>query len=1230
MKILHLRFKNLNSLSGLWEIDFKHPDYVSSGIFAITGPTGAGKTTILDAICLALYAQTPRLGRITQSENEIMSRQSGECFAEVEFETAKGHFRCHWSQHRSRKQADGQLQSPRHEIAVAESGLILESKLKAVASMVEDVTGMDFERFTRSMLLAQGGFAAFLQARPDERAPILEQITGTAIYSKISIKVHECTTDERKRLTELTAELDGIQLLSPAAVEALLAEKTELQLAESALTADIKIIREAHSWLERIKTLEGELLQLGQDRLVFETHKAAAAPVMEQLTLAERAQKLGVDHTHLLSLRTQQAMELGELIVASERLPHLQLLCQSAFDTQEQVNTTLTRARVEQAKGGELIRITRVLDVKLGETHARLQGLMAEVENNQRQINNYQVAIAVCKQRVNVSDTELQGLAVILAENQADAGLSEALAGIEQQLKTVRTLDRQYRNTIDKLERQAELISSVSLALSSTESVWQVSQQSVIKAEEKLLELAASQNNLLGGRELSVWRAEIEALANRHNRLGIIQEALLRIEEVTQKLAELKLLEKELERSREKLAQQEFVLVGECGLREQVVQQLRDNVLLLNRVRTLEDDRKQLVDGSPCPLCGSSEHPYAAGNIPELDDAQQQLELAVAALKTACEQLSGFKFEQLAVVNKLQLSSREQNELQERQQRDHTLCANTAVELKMANKPDDAVGSKAWGKIILHEFDLCRAELAVGRDVIQTAELQEREERIAQAALNKLKDELAEHDKNRLSTLLGKENAQVEQKRLESEAATHKDDLEQISGEVLSAVAVYGYTEIVPAGVDDILAALTVRRNVYIKLQRDRDRLEKEHAGFAAEIEKQQAMLAESEKALNDKELQLLNVAAERDVLIEERLERYGERNPDLEEKLLANALQQAGERRETALHEHNRLQGELVSLNLQIERLTRLTTQRDEQLSKLESALCLRLDEAGFVDEASFLLACLPQERFDELTQISEKLRMDETALLTRQQDRTNSLTVELDKKLTDKPLDLIREEDAAATTRLSQLQMGVGALDQKLLQHTEQQQRHQTRLQAIETQRGECNRWERLHSLIGSGDGKKFRNFAQGLTFELMVAHANRQLLKMSDRYILVRDVSEPLELNVIDNYQAGEIRSTKNLSGGESFIASLALSLGLSSMASRNVRVDSLFLDEGFGTLDEDALETALETLSGLQQEGKLIGIISHVSALKERIGTQIQVEVGSGGRSRLYGPGCSRFM
>ena len=130
------------------------------------------------------------------------------------------------------------------------------------------------------------------------------------------------------------------------------------------------------------------------------------------------------------------------------------------------------------------------------------------------------------------------------------------------------------------------------------------------------------------------------------------------------------------------------------------------------------------------------------------------------------------------------------------------------------------------------------------------------------------------------------------------------------------------------------------------------------------------------------------------------------------------------------------------------------------------------------------------------------------------------------------------------------------------------------------------------------------------------------------MTDRYLLVADKDAPLELNVIDNYQAGEHRTTKNLSGGESFIVSLSLALGLSRMASHKVRVDSLFLDEGFGTLDEDALNIALDTLSGLQQQGKLIGVISHVPALKERIGTQIKVSLLGSGRSKLEGPGCSK--
>ena len=221
MRILTIRFKNLNSLAGEWRIDLTHPAYVSDGIFAITGPTGAGKSTILDAICLALYAQTPRLGKITKSGNDILSRRTADCFAEVVFETGNGRYRCQWSQRRAHGRVNGELQAARHEISDADSGEILSSKVSEVPDLVTARTGMGFEQFTRAMLLAQGGFAAFLQSGAGERAPILEQITGTAIYSEISRLTYQRHAEEKQKLGLLQAELSGLTLLGDDELAAL-------------------------------------------------------------------------------------------------------------------------------------------------------------------------------------------------------------------------------------------------------------------------------------------------------------------------------------------------------------------------------------------------------------------------------------------------------------------------------------------------------------------------------------------------------------------------------------------------------------------------------------------------------------------------------------------------------------------------------------------------------------------------------------------------------------------------------------------------------------------------------------------------------------------------------------------------------------------------------------------------------------------------------------------------
>lgn len=289
MRILKIRFANLNSLTGNWEIDLTDPVFLSNGIFAITGPTGAGKSTILDAICLALYGRTPRLNRITKSSNEIMSRQKGECFAEITFETSNGVFRCHWSQHRARKKPDGELQAPKHEITDAVTGKIIETRLRDISGHIESITGMDFDQFTRSMLLAQGGFAAFLQADSDQRAPILEQITGTDIYSRISVRVHEICSSEQKKLNLLESELSGLQLISEE-------DETSLQLSlkqkhkeEISVSEQIKIKNDAIQWLNTLSNLEKDLEYFKKEKLDHDKQLELFKPEQEKLELAHKA-----------------------------------------------------------------------------------------------------------------------------------------------------------------------------------------------------------------------------------------------------------------------------------------------------------------------------------------------------------------------------------------------------------------------------------------------------------------------------------------------------------------------------------------------------------------------------------------------------------------------------------------------------------------------------------------------------------------------------------------------------------------------------------------------------------------------------------------------------------------------------------------------------------------------------------------------------------------------------
>ena len=477
------------------------------------------------------------------------------------------------------------------------------------------------------------------------------------------------------------------------------------------------------------------------------------------------------------------------------------------------------------------------------------------------------------------------------------------------------------------------------------------------------------------------------------------------------------------------------------------------------------------------------------------------------------------------------------------------------------------------------------------------------------------------------------EKATLEQKRLIEECRDLEQQLGEQRGKAEQALAQYGQyrqgesgaVDLRPDRLKNLLNELTTRRDQWLQYQQEREAAEKKITSLQTTIKTLQAGIDTRNNQIKADEQAMAENRQERKGLAEERFQLFADRNPDAEERQLAEAVRQAEARQQKDQQEHGRLLRERDLTKAAISSREAAITQRKEQLSQLETGFVQRLRENDFVDEAAWQAACLSEEQRLALRKKADALQIRRTQLDERLGDRQARLVKEEERHLTEAaPEELGKEHEELITAR-KQTTERIGSLGQQLQADKQQRAQQQDLLHSLEAQKKECLRWKELHDLIGSADGKKYRNFAQGLTFELMVSRANEQLARMTDRYLLVRDQAQPLELNVIDSWQAGEIRSTKNLSGGESFVVSLALALGLSEMVGGNVRVDSLFLDEGFGALDEEALETALETLAGLRREGKLIGVISHVGALKERIACQLEVVPGTGGQSVVRGAG-----
>ena len=962
MRIHTIRLANLNALTGTWEIDLDHPAY-SDNIYALTGPTGAGKTTILDAISLALYGRTPRLARIGKAGNEIMSRHSGTCHAEITFSTRTGRYRSHWSQHRARRKAGGELQNPKHELADAESGELLAIGLKDVAAAIERLTGMDYQRFTRAMLLAQGDFAAFLRAAPDERAPLLEQITGTEIYSRISIAVHERLRDALEQQRQLATETAGITPLDAATHTALTQESAALQKQLAALATRQQQTAAALARAQNIAELTAELARLDEQHTAHQAALARFAPERERLAAAQSAALLDADYARLDTLRRAQQQNSRALAALDEQAPAL-------ARTHETANQALTAASA----------------------------------------------------RVH---SEKQRLAAAQPRWQQTRAYDHTLRHQREQLAT--------------LEQSAAAHTAAQTALAAAEKHAAAARENSVRADvaRKKTETALAAH--LQGRLLREYRAEKDNI-----------------------------------------------------LRELAYHQ---------RIADLEQQRAHLHDGEPCPLCGATEHPYASELPAQPDDLTTRLEALDTYIKQA-ETLG----EQHENAQRALASAREKQ-----QQTENTLAL--AAE-KTRNSAVHAEQHAALQQT--HAQTLAaRQALLANRDPDAEETAQQHAIAEAEAAMEKARDTCQTAQTAAAAN-------QQQRAQLHARLTTQQQELQTAEQQFAAALGMCS----------EIAAPSPAGRSP----QRGRDGEGVDDVPCAPKI---------STFSISD--------------------------------------------------HPHSNTSSRAATT---------------------------------FPDETAWQAARLPAATREALARQAAALDQQTLTLHTRQQDRAARLA-SLTAQSTDDPdtATLQARQEADEHTR-QQHQQTLAANQHRLAEHERASERLAAQQQAIAKQAAETRRWQNLHELIGAADGKKYRNYAQSLTFASVIAQANRQLVQLSDRYLLTADPARPLELNIIDNYQGGETRSAKNLSGGESFIVSLALALGLAQMSGENMQIDTLFLDEGFGTLDEETLDSALETLAQLRTHGKHIGIISHVAALTERIATRIQITPQNGGNSIISGPGCRR--
>lgn len=1218
MQILKLSFENINSLKGAWTIDFQAPDF-RSGIFAIVGPTGSGKTTILDAICLALYGHTPRIGSITQNANEVMNRDCDSCRSSLEFQTLSGRYRATWSQ-KKQKNFDktgkyGQVVSTMEKF---EDGCWIPitdgSKVTSKKQEVQKIIGLSFDQFKRSVMLSQGDFAAFLKSKPNERAQTLEQITGTQIYSLLSTKVYDLAEEQKKLFEDKQREVELSPVLDDAVV---LTKQEQLKgITEEAkvLETQISKIEKESRWISETAELRNQFLRVKAELERLKENRNEFFRKENVVRLAEHAQNILPIFNTLIDKQSLREDSIKEKSAAENELVNATKSLKEKDFNFKAAEEALNNENLQKPKKLALFSQIEFLD-------AEISPLIKSSRLAQEEKIKLENETSDCKDHLNKAKEDIRKLEE--DREKRDLERKEDIKGAflyqrKDELRdckiTAETLSAALADAEGKADKASETVKSQEKEAEALR-IRKEKIASVIEADKVLLKEAEKRlSEILDGKTLDELTQEQLSFSEQIPLLEAVKSAL---KAVCDQKEEIVRQEDVMQRDSAELDNWSSKKEGY----EKEIQSLtsrQEELEALVQIDELTKVRAELKEGEPCPVCGSLEHPFAANLPPEVATAKERL----AVVKEESTDLQKNQKEADRKIDVLKdrilVSEKRLKEL-----RKNLDLAEEELTLKCgrAGLTREGVTEEAAAVLITKKESLLidiKKRIAKARDAESKAAAAK--EKIAGTTEELHRAEMvfsnAQTKFESAKSLLAQAQTGREKERTELEQFWRKTAKEYGSvitdGELFAHnpelfkrwIAKAAKYEELLESCREIENSLAIKKGTLPGLVESVERLEKssrEKSDQAAELQTE----------LKTKQLQ-------RDKL-------FGTKLVEIERKAYERLLSQLAEAKDQAYENLSKARSVQAAAEQRLKTAEQRSAEAEKNLLSAKTEWTDALKKEKFESEEDWRRARLDSEAINALHKEITDYKAQSLSAADRFSEADKKLAEKESQKLTDKSLEVLEAEKREASAEKEKLLEQKGELQKELKTDEEARIKRAGIEDELKKLKHQVAVWDRLNTLVGSSSGDKYRRYVQSLVLLTLLKNANVELTKLHSRYRLAKGGGD-MEIKVIDSDLADQERPTDNLSGGETFIVSLALALGLAQMASNNVRIDSLFLDEGFGTLDDDSLEKALNALSSLNAQGKTVGLISHVDQIKERIPSKIVVKRSAQpGVSRLEGAG-----